>query len=105
MTDVIVCLITAPEGEPAKRVAKALVEEKLAACVNIVPGLRSIYSWQGEICDDSEVLLVVKTDRELFDRLERRLGELHPYDTPELLAFPVERGAKKYLAWVKEVTG
>ncbi len=105
MTEVMVCLITAPEGEPAKMIARTLVEERLAACVNLVPGLRSIYSWRGELCDDGETLLVVKTRRELFERLDRRLAEIHPYDTPELLALPVEAGATKYLEWVGEVTG
>lgn len=105
MTDAMVCLITAPEGEPAAKIARTLVEERLAACVNIVPGLRSIYSWQGEICDDGESLLVAKTTRELLQRLDSRLHEIHPYDTPELLAVPVEHGAERYLAWVSQVTG
>ncbi len=104
MTDVLVCLITAPEGEPSAKIARALVEERLAACVNIVPGLRSIYTWEGEVCDDGEALLVVKTRRSLMERLDERLHELHPYDTPELLALPVEKGAEKYLSWVTEAT-
>lgn len=105
MKDVMVCLITAPEGEPASKIAKALVEERLAACVNIVPAIRSIYSWEGEICDDGEALLIVKTRRDLFERLDERLREVHPYDTPELLAVPVEKGAESYLSWVADVTG
>jgi periplasmic divalent cation tolerance protein len=103
MTETVVCFVTAPEGEPATKIARTLVEERLAACVNVVPGLRSIYAWEGEICDDAEVLLVVKTRRALLERLDARLHEIHPYDTPELLALPVEYGAKKYLAWVDEV--
>lgn len=102
--EAMVCYITAPEGEEAKKIAKTLVEEKLAACVNILPGIRSIYRWEGEICDDPEALLIVKTRKSLFQKLDRRLHEIHPYDTPELISLPVEKGAEKYLAWLMQMT-
>lgn len=94
-------LVTAPDGEVAARLGRVLVEERLAACVNLVPGLRSIYRWEGEIQDDSEVLLMVKTRADRLDRLTRRVQELHPYDMPEVLALTVEGGSAAYLDWVR----
>ena len=94
-------LVTVPEGEVAARLGRALVEERLAACVNIVPGLRSIYRWEGEIQDDAEVLLMVKTRADRLDSLARRVQELHPYDLPCVLALPVEGGSAAYLSWVR----
>lgn len=100
MTDVVVVLVTAPSEESAASIARTLVEEKLLACANLVPAVRSIYRWQGAVHDEREVLLVCKTTRGKLDALKRRLIALHPYDTPELLALPVEAGLEKYLAWV-----
>ncbi|MBF0291889.1 MAG: divalent-cation tolerance protein CutA [Nitrospinae bacterium] len=101
-TDKIVVLITAPSEEEAVKIATALVDDKLAACVNIIPGLRSIYRWEGNICDDREVLMVAKTRRSVFDRLKERVRSLHPYTTPEIIAIPVTAGFEDYLAWVDE---
>lgn len=101
-TDKIVVLVTAPSEEEAVKIASALVEEKLAACVNIVPGLRSIYRWEGKICDDREVLLVAKTKQSVFDSLKHRVRSLHPYATPEIIAIPVTAGFEDYLKWVDE---
>lgn len=95
-----VAISTAPDAETGARIAQTLVEERLAACVNVVPGIRSIYRWQGAIEDDREVLLLIKTHAERIDALAERLGTLHPYEVPELLALPVETGLAGYLEWV-----
>ena len=102
VTDKIVVLITAPSEEEAVKIATALVDEKLAACVNIVPALRSIYRWEGKICDDREVLMLAKTKQSVFDRLKDRVRSLHPYTTPEIIAIPVTAGFDGYLAWVDD---
>src|SRR3954464_1134074 len=96
--------VTAPDAAVAERLARALVDERLAACVNIIPGVRSIYRWQGKVCDDPEVLCLVKTRAELFERVKRRIADLHPYEVPEVLAFAVAAGSDAYLAWLREAT-
>lgn len=98
----IVVLITAPSAEKAAELGRAIVEERLAACANIVPGVRSIYRWEGKVCDDAEVLMVVKTQQALFDRLEARVKGLHPYDCPEIIALPIVRGHAPYLQWIAD---
>ena len=100
MTSAVVVLSTAGSTEEAERIATALVEERLAACVNLVPGLTSIYRWQGAVERASEVLLVVKTRRSLTTRLVARLTELHSYDVPEAIVLPIDAGARPYLAWL-----
>jgi len=102
VTDALVVLVTAPSAETAAEVARALVEEGLAACGNVVPGLRSIYRWQGQVHDEAEALLVLKTERRLLEALKARLPALHPYQVPELLALPVEGGLAPYLEWIAE---
>lgn len=99
-TDVLVVLCTFPDELAARQIGAVLVEKQVAACVNVVPGLRSIYRWEGKVCDEAEVLTVIKTTRGRYAELESALGELHPYETPEILALPVERGAEAYLKWV-----
>jgi len=99
-SDCLVVLVTAPEGEPAAALARALVTEGLAACVNRLPGIRSVYRWQGAVHDDAETLLVVKSTRPAWPALERRIRELHPYDVPEVIALPVTAGSAPYLAWL-----
>ncbi|MEE2665941.1 MAG: divalent-cation tolerance protein CutA [Myxococcota bacterium] len=94
-----VVLVTAPE-RVARELARALVGERLAACVNLVPGVRSIYRWQGEIEEDEEVLLVAKTQHDRVAALSQRVRELHPYDLPETLALSAAGGSAAYLAWV-----
>ena len=101
----IVVFITAPDEEMAARIAKALVGETLAACVNIVRGVRSIYSWQGNIEDEAEVLLIAKTKKSLFEKLSRRVKELHSYQTPEIIALPITAGLPEYIDWLNDVTG
>lgn len=102
--EALVVYITAPNEEEAAKIAKALVEERLAACVNIVPEIRSIYSWQGKIEDEKEVLMIVKTRLRLFKALQTRVKELHSYTVPEIIAMPIVDGSEEYISWLKEVT-
>lgn len=97
---VIVVFSTFPSEDTAADIARALVSEGLAACANLVPPVRSIYRWQGELCDERETLAILKTTRERFDALKDRLVALHPYEVPEVIAMPVEAGHAPYLAWV-----
>lgn len=99
-----VVLCTVPTQEIAWQIAQALVEERLAACVSLVPGLRSIYRWQGRICDDPEVLLLIKTRREKYPLLLRRLQETHPYEVPEVQAVAVVETAPSFRKWLEEAT-
>ena len=99
-SEVLVVLSTLPTADKAAEIARALVEEQLAACVNIVPAVRSIYRWQGATQDDSEALAIIKTTRDRYAALARRVLELHPYELPELIALPLEGGHPAYLAWI-----
>ncbi|MBC8276729.1 MAG: divalent-cation tolerance protein CutA [FCB group bacterium] len=94
---------TCPDRETAGKIAAAMVEEGLAACVNIIPGLTSVYSWQGKICSDPELLLIIKTTAANYDRLESKIIELHPYDVPEIVAVNIDRGSPGYLNWISQV--
>jgi periplasmic divalent cation tolerance protein len=105
MTDLVVVLCTVPDEEVGASLARTIVGKRLAACVNLVPGLRSIYSWKGEIQDDGEVLLVMKTRESLFGELRERITSLHPYDVPEIVALPAADCHGPYLDWVHDVTG
>jgi periplasmic divalent cation tolerance protein len=96
-----VALTTAPDAEVAARIARALVEERLAACANLVPQLRSIYRWQGRVEDASEVLMLIKTRADRVAALAERLRALHPYELPELVVLPVAAGLDAYLDWVR----
>ncbi|MGH7897442.1 MAG: divalent-cation tolerance protein CutA [Candidatus Binatia bacterium] len=96
----IVVLVTAGSVEVAERIAHALVEERLAACVNVIPGVRSIYHWQGKISEDQEWLLVVKTRRARFEAVAERVRSLHSYEVPEVIALEVSDGSKPYLDWL-----
>ncbi|MFQ5896708.1 MAG: divalent-cation tolerance protein CutA [Candidatus Methylomirabilia bacterium] len=98
----LVVLVTTPSVEEGQRIARAVVAEHLAACVNVVPGLRSVFFWEGQLQEESEALLVIKTSRERYEALQRRVFELHTYSVPEVLALPVEAGSPSYLAWVDE---
>ena len=100
-----VVLITVPSEEVARSIARALVEERLAACVNILPGLTSIYRWQGEVAEDQEVLLIIKTTTFAFPRLKERVLALHPYTVPEIIALPIAEGHGAYLDWLRENVG
>jgi periplasmic divalent cation tolerance protein len=100
MTDKIVVLSTCDSEDEAAQVARALVEKRLAACVNIVAGARSIYRWKDSIEDSPEWLLVIKSRRGLFDSLRAEIAKLHTYEVPEVIALPVVEGSETYLAWL-----
>ncbi len=100
----IVVLITCPNPDVGESLARILVEERLAACVNLVPGLTSLYRWEGDLCRDPEALLLVKTRRARFAALSRRVKTLHPYSTPEIIALPIAAGSAPYLTWVDRST-
>lgn len=104
MTDISVILVTAGSEEEASRIGRALVEEKLVACVNIISRIRSIYLWQGEVCDDEEVLLILKSATSKFASIQDRIRELHSYEVPEIITFPIVQGLPEYLKWVIEST-
>jgi periplasmic divalent cation tolerance protein len=98
--NVVVVLVTGPDIESLARLGRTIVDEKLAACVNLLDGVRSIYRWEGAIEDEGEALAIFKTTAERLDPLERRIVELHPYDVPEVIALPVVGGSNAYLAWI-----
>ena len=100
MTDKIVVLCTCSGEDEAERLAKALVESRTAACVNILPNIRSIYRWQGEVESSAEWLLIIKSSRERFDGVRAEIEKLHSYEVPEILALPVVEGAPNYLNWL-----
>ncbi len=102
MTDKRVVLTTAGSEEEARRVARALVERKLAACVNIVSGVESVYRWKGAVETSAECLLVIKTTATAFARLRDAIGELHSYELPECVMLSIEGGGEKYLEWIGE---
>ena len=99
---VLLVLCTFPDAETAASVTRTLVEEKLAACGNIVPGVRSIYAWEGKVEDTAEVLVLFKTAPSAYARLETRLLKLHPYDTSEIIAFEAGGATRAYAAWVAD---
>lgn len=103
-SDTLLALSTAPDREQALRLARILVEERLAACVSLLPGAHSVYRWQGAISEDPECLLLIKTSRARWEALAARLPAIHPYQVPELIAVPVDCGLSTYLAWLAEST-
>jgi periplasmic divalent cation tolerance protein len=102
MTDAVVIFVTAGSEAEAETIAKALVEAQLAACVNILSPMRSIYRWQGQVADDREWLLVIKTRVERFAAVETTVKALHSYQVPEVIALPVVVGAEGYLQWLRD---
>ena len=96
----IVVLITAPNEDEAAKIARTLVEARLAACVSIVKSIRSIYRWADKIEDDAEALMIAKTQKDLFDALAKKVKELHPYTVPEIIALPIVEGSEEYLKWL-----
>ncbi len=99
--DLRVVFVTAPDVGVAERLARGLVEERLAACVNLIPGIRSFYRWKGAVQDDVEVLLVVKTRADRLEALASWVQELHPYELPEILGLPIIGGSQAYLDWIR----
>ena len=104
MTEFIIVFITAPNEKEAASISRTIVEESLVACVNIIPSVRSIYRWQGRVEDEQEVLMVVKTKKSLFERLQERVKELHSYEVPEIIGLPLVEGSKEYLDWLGQET-
>ncbi len=100
-----VVLITAAKIEEAERIANVLVEERLAACINLIERCRSVYRWKGEIVHDEEVLMIVKTDRAHFSMLRKRVLELHSYENPEIIALDIQAGSQPYLDFLNEALG
>ena len=98
--DARVVLVAAPDAETARSIARTLVEERLAACGNVVSGVTSVYRWKGAVQEDAEALLVLKTSRQTMERLSARVIELHPYEVPEVLALDVAYGSAAYLEWL-----
>ena len=103
MTDKIVVLSTCASPEEAGKIARTLVEKRLAACVNILPAVRSIYRWKGAIEDDQETLLLIKSSRALFGELRAEIQKLHSYEIPEAIAIPIVDGLERYLEWMADV--
>jgi periplasmic divalent cation tolerance protein len=103
MSEILV-LSTADSIEVAQKIASELVEAGEAACVNIVPGIQSVYRWQGKICNEAEILLLIKSTVELFDAINATIHRLHPYQVPEVIAVPIAAGDQSYLQWIRNST-
>ena len=97
-----VVLVTVPDSDGGRALARTLVSERLVACGNVIPGLTSVYRWDGEVQEDPEALLVLKTRGRALAALEERVMEIHPYDTPEFLVLPVTHGSHGYLSWIAD---
>ena len=104
MSETSIVFVTAGSEEEAARIGQTLVEEHLAACANLVPNIRSIYRWKGKICDEREILIIIKTRTSKFEALQKRVKELHSYEVPEIVSIPLARGLPQYLDWVLEQT-
>ncbi len=96
----IIVLVTAKDKKEAAKIAKGLLESKLIACANIIDGIQSLFWWQGKIDSSKEVLLVLKTKKSLFKKVEAKVKSLHSYQTPEIIALPIVHGSKDYLSWI-----
>jgi periplasmic divalent cation tolerance protein len=104
MSEFMVILVTCGSEEEALSIARTLVEERLAACVNLVSPVRSIYRWEGKIWDEEEWLLIIKTQRQRFEELEEKVKSLHSYAVPEIIGLPIVEGSSSYLEWLEEMT-
>ena len=104
MCEPIVVLVTCGSEEEALKIAHSLVEGQLAACVNLISPIRSIYRWEGKIWDETEWLLIVKTQRQRFEELEKEVKSLHSYSVPEIIGLPIVEGTSSYLDWLEEMT-
>lgn len=97
----LIVLVTSPK-DIAESLATTLVAESLAACVNIIPGVTSIFFWEGKVCQEAEVLLLIKTNKSSWNQLQARVQELHTYDIPEIVSLPIEEGFQPYLNWINQ---
>ena len=104
MSDCSVVFMTASSHEEAENIAGNLVSQKLAACVNILPNIKSFYWWENKLCKDDELLLIAKIKTSLFKDLEKAVKKLHSYDVPEIILLPIENGSNAYLQWMEKVT-
>ncbi|MDA8406086.1 MAG: divalent-cation tolerance protein CutA [Deltaproteobacteria bacterium] len=104
MESYVICFVSVDTPENAVNIASVLVREKIVACVNILNGYRSIYWWQGKMCDEKETLLIAKTRSSLFKRLEERVKEIHPYEVPEIICVKISDGLHEYLEWINDST-
>lgn len=102
MTDKVVILVTAASRQECRKIARHLVEEKLAACVNITPTVESVYRWEGKVTAEKEFLLVIKSSRELFAEIKAEISKIHSYHTPEIICLPIIDGSRNYLQWVAD---
>jgi len=102
MTDKIVIFITAANRRECKKIARHLIEAKLAACVNITQGIDSVYRWEGNIAEDKEFLMMVKSTRGLFPEIKRAVAKIHSYHTPEIICLPIIDGSRNYLEWIAQ---
>jgi uncharacterized protein involved in tolerance to divalent cations len=100
MTDKIVVLCTCSSAEEARRLAGALIQKRLAACVNLLPSVRSIYHWKGAVEEGDETLMIIKSSRPLFERVRAEIARLHSYEEPEIVALPIVDGSESYLEWM-----
>jgi periplasmic divalent cation tolerance protein len=105
MSNELVVLVTAPHNEAASSIAETVVAEHLAACVNIISGMQSVYWWEGKLNRDNEVLLIIKTTDDHYQNLEQRIRALHSYTTPEVIALRIDRGLPAYLEWLRQAVG
>lgn len=97
---IIIVFVTVPGLREGSRISRAILTSRLAACVNVIPGIQSIYKWKGKIVQEKEAMLVLKTTRVLYRKLERKIRELHPYEVPEVIAIPLICGSSQYVEWV-----
>jgi len=98
----IMIITTVNSDSAAKKIAQALIEEKLAACVNIIPSVTSIFRWEGKVSTESELILIAKSKKKLFDEIKDKILSLHPYKLPEIITVPIVDGSKEYLKWVED---
>jgi len=105
MTDKNIVFVTCESKDEAEKIAESVVKDKLAACVNVLPGIRSCYVWEGKLTWSDEVLLLIKTSRGRFDQLQDRIKAMHSYSVPEIVGVPIEDAFDKYIAWIDESIG
>jgi len=102
VTDKVVILVTAASHDECKKIARHLVENRLAACVNISQPIESVYRWEGQIAEEGEFLLIIKSIRELFTEIKTEISKIHSYHTPEIICLPVIDGSRNYLQWISD---